>query len=48
MKERILMIGREYSVLKEILKYDEFGWSKHSCMCMDTMAHVHLFHLLFV
>jgi hypothetical protein len=28
MKEGILMIGREYSVLKEILKYDECGWSK--------------------
>jgi hypothetical protein len=27
MKEGILMIWREYSVLKEILKYDECGWS---------------------
>jgi hypothetical protein len=27
-KEGILMIEREYSVLKEILKYDECGWSQ--------------------
>jgi hypothetical protein len=27
MKERILMTRTEYSVLKEVLKYDECGWS---------------------
>jgi hypothetical protein len=27
MKERMLMMEAEYSVLKEVLKYNECGWS---------------------
>jgi hypothetical protein len=46
MKEGISMTRTEYSVLKEVLKYDECGWSKGRSNSLGIGHHVQLERLV--